>query len=121
MEIDKNHTILSSDSTVLESKETFKEWLKSREARNAVIILKFYADWCKPCKRIKNIVYDRFMEYPDDIFLVELDFDTQRSIANSMRVRSIPTLVSIVNGEQKDVIVGSDVKNVHALFNNLPS
>lgn len=54
-------------------------------------LLKFYADWCGPCKRLA-MTMDK-MEFPYEVIPVSLDDNTD--LAMTYGVRSIPTLILI--------------------------
>lgn len=63
-------------------------------------LLHFTADWCAPCKKAKPIV-DKFVEdYKVDY--EQIDIDTQFKIAQEYNVLSIPTFISIKDGNIYD-------------------
>lgn len=61
-------------------------------------LLKFYADWCGPCKLMKPVV-DKIAE-EHDLKLIEINVDEQMNVANKYGVRAVPTLVLLENGEE---------------------
>ena len=40
-----------------------------------LIVIKFGAKWCGPCKRIKNVVHGFFASSPDDVLCCDIDVD----------------------------------------------
>lgn len=60
--------------------------------------MKFYADWCGPCKLMKPVV-DKIAE-EHNLKLIEVNVDEQRNVAAKYGVRSIPTLVLLQDGEE---------------------
>lgn len=44
-------------------------------AINTVIIIKFTAEWCGPCKRTKSLVESHFCKFPENTIIFELDVD----------------------------------------------
>lgn len=44
-------------------------------AKSHIIILKFTANWCGPCKRTKGLVESHFCNLPDNALVFELDID----------------------------------------------
>jgi thioredoxin-like negative regulator of GroEL len=61
-------------------------------------ILKFQAEWCKPCKALSEALADVDVGAP----IEEIDVDKQSDIAQSHGVRSVPTLAFIVGeGEEE--------------------
>lgn len=68
--------------------------------KNIVIILKYTANWCGPCKRIKGLVESHYNSLPDNVVVFELDIDDQQNIPlysflkSRRQLRGIPGLLS---------------------------
>ena len=69
------------------------------------VLIDFYATWCGPCKILSPIVEEVEKEN-ENVKFVKIDIDKTDDIALQYQVMSIPTLVLIQNGEEKDRIVG---------------
>ncbi|MCI9038729.1 MAG: thioredoxin [Clostridia bacterium] len=69
------------------------------------VLIDFYATWCGPCKILSPIVEEVAKEN-ENVKFVKIDIDKTDDIALQYQVMSIPTLVLIQNGEEKDRIVG---------------
>lgn len=62
--------------------------------------IKFYADWCGPCKMYSKI-WDKVVEEVDGVEFVEIDVDKDTTgLAAQYKVRSIPYTVIIKEGEE---------------------
>jgi thioredoxin 1 len=62
--------------------------------------IKFYADWCGPCKMYSKI-WDKVVEEVDGVEFVEIDVDKDTTgLAAQYKVRSIPMTVIIKEGEE---------------------
>ncbi len=84
------------NSEVLESKKT--------------VLIDFYADWCGPCKMLSPIVQEVANEN-ENIKVVKINIDDEQNLAIKYDIMSIPTLVVIKDGEEKNRVVGVVGKN----------
>ena len=64
-------------------------------------ILYFTAPWCEPCKTLKPEFRKLATEYPDLQF-DEVDVSVEPKIANAHKVRSVPTVLILQDGETID-------------------
>ena len=67
-----------------------------------VVVLKFTAEWCKPCKTIHDHVYSKFLSLPDTCICADLDvddnFDLYALMKSKKQVRGIPALLAYKKG-----------------------
>jgi len=63
---------------------------------NKMKILKFYADWCGPCKMLSKTIESIKEEIPFEV--EEIDADNNAEMAKKYNIRGLPTMV-IVDGE----------------------
>jgi thioredoxin 1 len=63
---------------------------------NKMKILKFYADWCGPCKMLSKTIESIKEEIPFEV--EEIDADNNAEMAKQYNIRGLPTMV-IVDGE----------------------
>jgi len=82
--------------------QEFNDLLKSNE----YICAKCSACWCGPCKTMGKTIDDVKGDYPN-INFIEIDIEESPEIASEYKVRSIPTVLYIKNGEVKDKSVGN--------------
>jgi thioredoxin 1 len=62
-------------------------------------LLKFYAEWCGPCKGLTMIINGAKDKI--DIPIEEYDIDNEMFMAQDYKVRSVPTLVLVDDKNQE--------------------
>ena len=60
---------------------------------NIMKILKFYADWCGPCKMLSKTIDSIKEEIPFDV--EEIDADNNAEMAKKYNIRGLPTMVIV--------------------------
>jgi thioredoxin 1 len=65
-------------------------------------ILYFTASWCGPCRMLGPIMES----VKGQVNYSKLDVDTEQDLAIKYKVRSVPTLVLVENGVEKNRLVG---------------
>lgn len=63
------------------------------------VLIDLYADWCQPCKQLSPIVEEVSRELEGKLKVVKIDVDRSPMVAQSFRVRSIPMLVVVHEGQ----------------------
>jgi thioredoxin len=74
--------------------ETFESVVDS----NPIVILDFWAAWCKPCQ-IFAPVFDEMAEAHPDVYFGKVNTEVATDLAEAFQVRSIPTLMAFKSGE----------------------
>jgi len=103
---DKQENAKQEEKVIEVTSQNFEEVLKSEKP----VLIDFYATWCGPCKILSPIVEEAAKEN-ENVKFVKIDIDKTDDIAMQYQVMSIPTLVLIQNGEEKDRVVGILDKN----------
>tara|TARA_Y100000816_G_scaffold280093_1_gene253094 strand:- start:4052 stop:4432 length:381 start_codon:yes stop_codon:yes gene_type:complete len=73
----------------------FKNLIKSNEG---LVIIKFTASWCGPCKTIAPFVEDQFLKTPEIVTCANIDVDDNFDIFAYMKskkmVKGVPTILA---------------------------
>lgn len=109
--------------TQIESKDQFFRLL---ELNPGLIIIKFTATWCKPCKKIKEEVNEFFNNTRNNTICCDLDIDNESNLElynflkSKRMVNGIPTIVCYKKGTLTygldDIHVGSDLVELNKFF-----
>ncbi|MGJ8515057.1 thioredoxin family protein [Carnimonas bestiolae] len=75
-------------------------------AARGVVLTYWWADWCGPCKEFKPVLYDFVASFGDEVALCTIDADAAVALTREYNVRSLPTLIVFVNGEQQQRLSG---------------
>lgn len=76
-------------------------------AESKPLVIDFWAEWCGPCRTIAPIVEELAEEYADRVNIGKCDVDSSDDVVAVYRVRNIPTLVFIKDGQVVDKHVGA--------------
>lgn len=106
-------------------RKTFQNMVQENQG---LLILKFGATWCEPCKRIEPIVEKRFTElslynhHQVTCAMIDIDdnFDLYAFLKTRKVVKSIPAIVCYLPDNETvypdDIVNTSDEKEVNAFF-----
>ncbi len=70
------------------------------------VILDCNATWCGPCKALAPIIEEIAAEYDGRAVVCDVDVEEAAGVAAQYRVRNVPTVLFLKNGELKDKSVG---------------
>jgi len=92
-----------------------------------MIVIKFGAEWCGPCKKIEALVHQRMTQLPDNYkcFVVDIDecFDLYAFLKTKRMVNGIPAILAWKKGNMSTipdaVITSSNVQEVGRFFDQL--
>ena len=101
----------NQNTTILTTKAELKQHVK----QHSVVIVKFKAEWCGPCKKIEPLVHTLMKQY-SKINYVVVDVDDGSNIASYLKIRSIPTIVSYLDGDIHEILSSSNPTDIQNFF-----
>lgn len=75
-----------------------------------LVLVDFWAPWCGPCKAIGPSIEEIANEYEGKVVVGKVNVDDNASVSSQFRVRSIPTVLLMKNGEILEKFVGGRSK-----------
>ncbi len=76
------------------------------------VVIDFWAEWCGPCRMITPLIEEMAEEFAGKAVIAKCDVEAADDIAMKFRVRNIPTIIYLKNGEVVDKQVGACSKDV---------
>lgn len=76
------------------------------------VVIDFWAEWCGPCRMITPLIEEMAEEFAGKAVIAKCDVEAADDIAMKFRVRNIPTIIYLKNGEEVDKQVGACSKDV---------
>ena len=72
--------------------------LQTNAPNNSIIVVKFGAEWCKPCKLIKPMCEQWSATRPPNIIYADIDIDESMDLymafKNKKMIRGVPTILA---------------------------
>ncbi len=70
------------------------------------VLVDFWADWCQPCQTLTPLLTKLAQEYRGGFILAKVNADAEQGLAGHFRVRSLPTVMVVWQGQIVDQMVG---------------
>jgi len=94
---------------------------------NKLLIIKFGADWCRPCKNIKSTCETWFTKMPENVICADIDIDECLDLYMALKtkkmVKGVPVLLAYYGDVTRDQwyipddsVSGGDIENVNKFF-----
>ena len=97
---------------VVDIDENNASQLLIEESHNRLVVVDFWAEWCEPCKTLMPILEKIAAEYEGAFLLARVNADDQQMIAQQFGVRSLPTVMLVLEGKPVDGFAGAQSESV---------
>jgi len=99
--------------------ESVEDWdtLFGEDKEENLVIVKFTAEWCKPCKAISPVYHKLATNF--NATFVEVDVDEMDEIAASMNVAMMPTFLILKGTKKQDLVAtvrGANEQNLTSVI-----
>ena len=74
---------------------------------NGMVLVDFWADWCKRCDQVQEHLAVLAGELNDRALIASMNVDDNEEVPYRFGIRSIPTLILFRNGKMVDQLVGA--------------
>lgn len=83
-----------------------------KELSQGVMILDFYATWCRPCRTLMLEIQKVETQYPD-VKIGKINIDESPELTSQFKINAVPTVVFLKDGVEVDRFVGlSDANSI---------
>ena len=104
----------------LSSLQSIADAITEAQTNKKLLLLKFGAQWCKPCKMIAPITQSLVQEHREQVTGYEIDVDVVKESLTQFNVSSLPTFILIWEGNVRRTWKGSNPEELHEnLFQEL--
>lgn len=86
---------------------TDKNFKETIDSTDKLVVIDFWAQWCGPCLMISPTINELSIELEGKVVVGKMDVDTNSEVPLEYKVRNIPTILFIKNGEVVDKSVGA--------------
>ena len=85
-------------------------------SRKLPVLVDFWAPWCQPCKQLTPILEKVVRGYGGKVRLAKVNIDENQTLANQLRIQSIPTVYAFRDGRPLDGFQGAQPESMVRSF-----
>ena len=83
------------------------DWTEVVEGSRVPVLVDVWAPWCGPCRMVSPVVEQLARERAGRLKVVKVNADEAPGVSTRLGVRSIPTLVLVIDGREAARAVGA--------------
>lgn len=82
------------------------------------LVVKFYSNQCKPCKEIHPFLVKLSKKHKDKYTFIQVNVSSKDNdmICSTYNIQELPTIVYLLQGTVRKIVVGSDKKIIKKQF-----
>ena len=112
---------------VIEEIEDKNEFLSILKKNPGVVVIKFGAEWCAPCKAIHDYLHEWFDKMPEYVKCYDLDVDDNFEIYAYLKTKKQVSSIPVILGWKKGntmigpdySVVGTDKTKIDTFFSQV--
>lgn len=104
----------------VESIDHWNEIVIAHEKNGSILVCKFSAEWCGPCKSLAPKIDTLSLSYDENkVLFLSIDIDKNEEIASKFDISSMPTTLLIKNCKIIKTVVGADLVAIKGGIDNI--
>ncbi len=94
---------------------------KIEDVSKGVHVIKFFAEWCAPCRTFSPIM-ESVSQNVDNVGFWQVNVDEGRDLPRSFNISNLPSIVVVKEGRVMETLIGlRNAKEVTAIINKYKS
>ena len=77
-----------------------------QELHDRIVLVDFWAEWCAPCRMMNPVLNELVEEISTNCRIGKVNIEEQPALAERYNVRSIPTMLILMDGKEVHRMVG---------------
>jgi len=104
----------------VKSTDHWNEIVTTHESNGSVLVCKFSANWCSPCKALAPKIDSLSLTYDENkVLFLSIDIEENEEIAEKFNITSMPTTLIIRNCKIIKTVVGADLVAIEGGIDNI--
>ena len=99
--IPKSNAQTADSKIVMLNEANFDKGIKS-----GLVLVDFYADWCRPCKMMQPVLEEVANEYQKKIVISKVNTDQNKTLSQKYQISGIPAMIVFKDGKEIARIIG---------------